>query len=59
MLHFGLHLDTLVYRVSVASVLMFVIQLEPDPPELMDASEVMLRRSGPGPVFFEESLRGP
>jgi hypothetical protein len=48
-LHLGLHFNTLVYRVFVASVLTFVMQLEPDPPELMDAFGVILRRLAPGP----------
>ncbi|CAE8598073.1 unnamed protein product [Polarella glacialis] len=48
-LHLGLHLNLLVYRVFIASLLGFVMQLEPDPPDIMGYFDIAMRRLAPGP----------
>ena len=51
-LHFGLLLNILAYRTFIASVLSFVMQLEPDPEGLVDILEGALRKLAPGPGMW-------
>ena len=48
-LRLGMHLNTSVYRVFIASVLSFVMQLEMDTPAVLDAFQAAMRRLLPGP----------
>ena len=48
-LRLGLHYNMLVYKVFIATVLAFVMQLEPDHPDLMEHFDVVKRRLLPGP----------
>jgi hypothetical protein len=48
-LNLGLHYNMKAYRTFVAPILSFLMQLEPDPPDLMARFESCLRRLAPGP----------
>ena len=49
MLHLGLALNARIHKVFLASTLSFIMQLEPDPPDLLDSFDYVTRRLAAGP----------